>query len=120
MNLEFDRGRFPDLTEFRRACLDGRHEAMSEIASKGHHWYRNENPGCVPMERLATTFQAQYHASCGNLGELSELVDNEPWVVNEPWTAQGWLPITQAASTHGRRDIVQLLIDAGQLAVARR
>ena len=34
-----------------------------------------------------------------------------PWIINKPWTAQGWLLITQAASTHGKRLIVEYLLD---------
>ena len=113
MNLEFDWQRYPDLTSFRRACLDGRHADMAVIADKGHEWYRNENPDGISMEKLAKTFQAQFHASSANLAELRSLISQEPWVANHPWTAQGWLPITQAVSTHGDRGIIDLLIEAG-------
>ena len=65
------------------------------------------------MPRLALTFQAQYHATVNDLQALQELVSREPWVLNEPWTAQGWLPITQAVSTHGDRRIVEYMIEAG-------
>lgn len=113
MNLEFDTERFPDLTDFRKACLDGRHAEMAVIADKGHEWYSNENPDGISMEKLATVFQAQFHASSANLVELRSLISQAPWVANEPWTAQGWLPITQAASTHGDRRIIDLLVEAG-------
>ncbi|MBT3346788.1 MAG: hypothetical protein HN712_01085 [Gemmatimonadetes bacterium] len=113
MNLEFDEEQYPELTAFRKACLAGRYEEMKEIAGRGHSWYENENPDDTSMERLATIFQAQYHANCGNLDELQRLILSASWVVNEGWTAQGWLPITQAASTHGARSVIDLLIEAG-------
>ena len=65
------------------------------------------------MPQLALMFQAQYHARENNLQALRELVSKEPRVLNQPWTAQGWLPITQAVSTHGDRGLVEYMIEAG-------
>jgi hypothetical protein len=113
VNLEFDEQTYPGLSAFRKACLADRYAEMISTAAKKHRWYENENPNATPMERLAKTFQAQYHASCGRIDELRDLIALEPWVVNEPWTAQGWLPITQAASAHGDRPVINLLIKAG-------
>lgn len=113
MNLEFDPQKLPELSVFRKACLAERYQVMSDIAARAHHWYSNENPQGVPMEKLARTFQAQYYSSMGDVSQLQGLIQREPWVVNEPWTAQGWLPITQAASTHGDRAVIDVLLDAG-------
>lgn len=113
MNLEHDEENWSELTAFRKACLAGRYETMVGIAAKAHHWYPNENPADVPMERLAMTFQAQYYASTGDVPRLRDLIHREPWVVNEPWTAQGWLPITQGAATHGDPVVIDLLLEAG-------
>ena len=111
--LDFDETRWPELGPFRKACLSNRFDEMAAIASRSHEWYANENPENCAMPRLALTFQAQYHANANNLQALQELVSREPWVLNEPWTAQGWLPITQAVSTHGDRRIVEYMIEAG-------
>ena len=113
VQLDFDETRWPELGAFRKACLSNRFDEMAVIASRSHEWYANENPGNCAMPRLALTFQAQYHANANNLQALQELVSREPWVLNEPWTAQGWLPITQAVSTHGDRRIVEYMIEAG-------
>lgn len=86
---------------------------MADIAAKAHHWYVNENPQDVPMEKLAKTFQAQYYSSMGDFAHLRDLIHLDPWVVNEPWTAQGWLSITQAASSHGDQAVVDILLEAG-------
>ncbi|WP_189517652.1 ankyrin repeat domain-containing protein, partial [Cerasicoccus arenae] len=32
---------------------------------------------------------------------------------NAPWTAQKWLPITQAAGAHGNRELIEFLLEAG-------
>jgi len=113
MQLDFDENRFPELSRFRKACLDNRFEEMAEIASRSHGWYANENPEGHSMARLATIFQAQYHANVNDRQALEDLVAREPWVLNQPWTAQGWLPISQAVSTHGDRRLVEYMIEAG-------
>ena len=113
MNLDFDETRWPELSAFRKACLANRFDEMEDIASRTHGWYENENPEDRSMPQLALIFQAQYHANTNNPQALRELVSREPWVLNQPWTAQGWLPITQAVSTHGDRRLVEYMIEAG-------
>ena len=68
----------------RKACLVEQYELMADIVAKAHHWYANENPQDVPMEKLAKTFQAQYYSSMGDLAHLRDLIHRDPWVVNEP------------------------------------
>ena len=113
METRFDERKWPDLTRFREACLADRYEEMQRIADRGHHWYPNENPLGLAMQKLALVYRAQFHASENSEAELKELVASEPWVVNHPWTAQGWLPITQAACAHGDRQTIELLLSAG-------
>ena len=86
---------------------------MLAIADLAHHWYQNENPDGITMEKLAKIFQAQHYAAENNLQQLEKVVDAHPWTVNHPWTAQGWLPITQAVSTHGDRRLIEFLLDHG-------
>lgn len=112
MITQFDETRWPELTAFRQACLDGRTEVMEAIAARGHDWYGNENPDASSMQQLSLTFQAQHWASENELDRLRDLVGHEPWVVNQPWTAQGWLPITQACS-HGERPMFEFLLSVG-------
>ena len=113
MQLDFDETRWPELSAFRKACLANRFSEMEEIASRSHEWYANENPDDCAMPQLALIFQAQYHANANNLEASRELVSREPWVLNQPWSAQGWLPITQAVSTLGDHRIVEYMIEAG-------
>lgn len=86
---------------------------MKRIASRNHHWYGNENPEDLPMEELANIFKAQWYTLVDDLDALKRVVELHPWTINKPWTAQGWLPITQAASTHGDRLIIQYLLNKG-------
>jgi hypothetical protein len=113
MTTQYDEGQWPDLTNFRNACLAERFDEMQRIAALGHSWYENENPQGITMEKLAKVFQAQHYAAENNLQALQKVVESNPWTVNYPWTAQGWLPITQALSTHGDRKIIEILLDAG-------
>ena len=113
MQLDFDESRFPELSAFRKACLAICLDEMAAIASRSHGWYAVENPEGYSMARLAKIFQAQYHANENNRQALQDLVATEPRVLNQPWTAQGWLPITQAVSTHGDRRLVEYMIEAG-------
>ena len=113
MTQEFDEEKWPELTTFRDACLADDYEGMQRIASRNHHWYENENPEDLPMEALASIFQAQWYALQGDLDSLKRVVGSHPWTVNRPWTAQSWLPITQAASTHGDRKVIEYLLESG-------
>jgi len=110
---QFDEENWPELTAFRDACLANDHDKMLQIASRNHHWYENENPHDLPMAELASIFQAQWYALTGDLDSLKRIVEAHPWTVNRPWTAQGWLPIAQAASTHGVREVIDYLLDNG-------
>lgn len=113
MQLEFDDCRWPKLTKFRKACLTNRFHEMEEISMLGFEWYFHENPDGILMHKLALIFQTQYHANENNLLQLQELITSDPWLVNQPWTSAGWLPITQAVVDHGSRDMIRYLIDAG-------
>ena len=113
MTLKFDEKKWPDLTKFRDACIADDFDEMRRIASLNHHWYKNENPDDLPMEDLARIFQVQWYAGENDLGSLQQVVERFPWTVNYPWTAQGWLPLTQAASLHGNREMVEYLLSCG-------
>ncbi len=110
---KFDEKKWPDLTRFREACLAEHYSEMEEIAQKNHHWYANENPDNLSMENLAKIYQAQNYASENEKENLKELAVREPWVVNHPWTAQRWLPITQATCSHGDKGMIELLLEMG-------
>ena len=113
MQTTFDKMKWPELTEFRQACLDDDYETMRSIADRGHHWYKNENPNGVELATLAKSYQAQYAASVGDLAKLQELKELAPMALVSPWTAQKWLPISQAACSHGDREIIDFLITSG-------
>ena len=113
MTTQFDETQWPDLTRFRDACLANDTAEMQRIADLNHEWYANENPKGLPMDRLASIFRAQWFAAENDLGGLRLVLAEHPWTVNEPWTAQEWLPITQAAGSHGDRVMVEFLLDSG-------
>ncbi|MGI9219647.1 MAG: ankyrin repeat domain-containing protein [Woeseiaceae bacterium] len=110
---KFDEEKWPELTAFRDACIADDYDEMQRIAAREYHWYENENPDDLPMEELARIFQAQWYAQIGDLVSLQQVVAAYPWTANRPWTAQGWLPLSQAAQTHGCREMVSYLIDNG-------
>ena len=83
---------------------------MQCIADTLHHWYCNENPQGLDMAQLAEIFQAQYYARGNDPQGFKRVIAGDAWTVNFPWTAQGWLPITQTASTHGDRQTVAFLL----------
>ena len=112
MQLDYDETGFPDLGRFRKACLDNDHATMEDIANAARDWYDNENPDDLPMERLAFVFQAQHYASENDLASLQALATEQSWVINHPWTAQRWLPVSQACA-HGDQSMFEFLLDAG-------
>ncbi|MYB49740.1 MAG: hypothetical protein F4X72_10835 [Dehalococcoidia bacterium] len=113
MRIEVDEGRWPDLTRFRKACLADDVETMQEIVRKEPEWYPNNNPRYLEMADLAKIFQAQHYSSENDLENLRAVLEAAPWTVNQPWTAQEWLPITQAACSHGDRKLIEFLLDVG-------
>ncbi len=112
MHFEFDEERWPRLGEFRKACLGNDFEKMQEIADCAHEWYTVENPNNIQFEKLADIFRAQHYASEGDLASLTEHVDAEHWVLNEPWTSQRWTPLSQAIQAN-YIEVVRYLLSIG-------
>lgn len=113
LESEHDEEKWPDLTRFRKACLEGNFSVMEKIAAREHSWYANENPDRLPMAKLAVIARAQHFASRNEKEELRRLVEGDQWVINHPWTAQRWLPMSQAASSHGDREMIELMLALG-------
>ena len=109
MQWEYDEKRWPELAAFRKACFRDDFAKMGEIAASGHDWYENENPTGLPFEKLADIFRAQTFASEGDLPALRELIESESWLVNEPWTAQKWRPLSQAIQGNHEQVVGYLL-----------
>lgn len=104
---------WPELKEFREACLSNDYAGMERIAARSHDWYASENPEQLSMAELASIYQAQCYAISGNLPALKKVIEEHPWTVNKPWTAQAWLPITQAAFSHGDQELIEYLLERG-------
>ena len=104
---QFDEKQWPELTKFRNACLEDDHNAMQQIADRKYHWYQNENPADLTMDVISNIFKTQWYALTEDLDSLRAAVESNPW------TARAWLPISQAASTHGNKVILQYLLDKG-------
>lgn len=109
----WDKEQWPELDEFRAACLASNYPEMERIAAKAYDWYPNENPENLAMRELASIYQAQWYALSDDLEALQHVIEAYPWTINKPWTRQGWLPITQAASTHGSQAMIEYLIEQG-------
>ncbi len=110
---QFDPVKWPQLTAFRDACLARDYELMSRIAEAGHSWYENENPERHSMAVLASVYRVQHYAGTDNLEELRRAIEAAPWTINFPWTAQGWLPLTQAAVANAGHETFVYLFGAG-------
>ena len=50
MTQQFDEEKWPELTRFRDACLADGYDEKQQIASRNHHWYKNENPEDLSMD----------------------------------------------------------------------
>lgn len=113
MLLEYDEERWPGLSAFRKACLRCDVATMQDIVDWGYEWYeKNENPSDLALETLANVFRAQHFASEGNLASLTDLIEANLWLINEPWTAQRWRPLSQAVQA-GHSHIVEYLLSSG-------
>ncbi len=112
MDLEYDEERWPGLSAFRKACLRSDVATMTDIADRGYEWYENENPSGRSAADLADVFKVQHFASEGDLACLTDLIETNPGLVNEPWTAQRWRPLSQAVQA-GHRHIVEYLLAEG-------
>src|SRR6185369_4133797 len=56
--------------------------------------------------------QLQTAAREGPLARVRQLIDENPRLIRQPWTTQGWLPLSQAVWGH-RLDAVRLLLERG-------
>jgi hypothetical protein len=64
-------------------------------------------------------FQVQHFSSQGHLDALKELVADAPDLVHRPWTAQEWLPLSQAVCA-SQEDVVEFLLSQDANAEVRR
>ncbi len=85
---------------------------MKDLADRGYEWYENENPTARSPAELADVFKAQHFASEGDLARLTDLIEANPGLANEPWTAQRWRPLSQAVQA-GHGHIVEYLLSKG-------
>ena len=112
MDLEYDEERWPGLSAFRKACLRSDVATMKDLAARGHEWYENENPSARSAAKLSDIFKVQHFASEGDLPCLTEMIEANPGLVNEPWTAQRWRPLSQAVQA-GHSHVVEYLLAKG-------
>ena len=113
MYLDYDESSFPGLARFRRALLADDLATAEAIARENPDWYAMENPDdALSLAELARRFRAQHYASEGLVGELAALLADDPSLIDAPWTAQNWRPLSQAA-TYGHLSMVEWLLDRG-------
>jgi ankyrin repeat protein len=105
-------GEWDNLFAFRDAALRGDLIAMQDVLARDSSFLAMENPDGLPLPYLAKTYQIQTFAREGPIGKVRGLVGEEPRVVRQPWTAQGWLPLSQAVWGN-QLGIVKFLLASG-------
>lgn len=64
------------------------------------------------MKWLADIFRSELFAPMIDLHSLSELIDPDSWLANEPWTAQKHRPLSQAVQAN-QNQVVRYLLPKG-------
>ena len=70
--------------------------AMRDVLSRDLSFMAMENPANLPLEYLARSYQLQTAAREGPIEKVRQLINQDPRLIRQPWTAQGWLPLSQA------------------------
>jgi hypothetical protein len=105
-------GQWDNLFAFRDAAMRDDIAAMREVLSRDSSFTTTENPDNLPLEFLAKLYQLQTCSREGPIEKVRQLIDEDPRLIRHPWTAQGWLPLSQAVWGN-QLEIVRLLLDHG-------
>jgi hypothetical protein len=89
-------GQWDKLFAFRDAAMRGDLAAMREVLAGDSSFLADENPNDLPLHYLAKTYQVQTAAREGPLERVRQLISDDPRLVRQAWTVQGWLPLSQA------------------------
>src|SRR5689334_6286632 len=86
--------------------------AMRDVLARDSSFIAAENPTNLPLDYLAKTYRIHTAAREGPIEKVRQLAAEDPRLVRQPWTDQGWLPLSQAV-WGDQLDIVRLLLAHG-------
>jgi ankyrin repeat protein len=89
-------GQWDNLFAFRDAAMRDDLAAMRAVLARDSSFMPDENPADLPLEFLAKLHQIQTAAREGPIDTVRRLIEEEPRLARQPWTTQGWLPLSQA------------------------
>ena len=105
-------GQWDNLFAFRDAAMRDDIAGMRQWAARDSSILKMENPTKLPLEYLAKVYQLQTFAREGPIERVRQLVQEDARLIRQPWTRQGWLPLSQAV-WGDHLEIVKLLLAQG-------
>jgi len=108
-------GQWDNLFAFRDAAMRDDVAAMREVLARDSSFIAEENPNDLPLDYLAKTYQLHTAAREGPLERVRQLIEQDPRLIRQPWTSQGWLPLSQAVWGN-QLETVRLLLSHGACA----
>jgi hypothetical protein len=105
-------GEWDNLFAFRDAAMRGDLLAMRDVLARDSSFIADENPHGLPLDYLARTYQVQTAAREGPIERVRQLIDQDARLIRQPWTRQGWLPLSQAVWGN-QLETVRLLLARG-------
>ena len=105
-------GQWDNLFAFRDAAMRDDVAGMREVLTRDSSFIADENPGGLPLDYLAKTYQVHTAAREGPVERVRQLIDEDPRLIRQPWTTQGWLPLSQAV-WGSQLETVRLLLARG-------
>jgi hypothetical protein len=101
-----------NLFAFRDAAMRDDLDGMREVLARDSAFMTTENPDDLQLPYLAKTYQIQTYAREGPIEKVRQLAEQDRRLVRQPWTSQGWLPLSQAVWSD-QQEIVKLLLGYG-------
>ena len=89
-------GQWDNLFAFREAALRDDVPGMRKVLERDSAFLADENPSEFPLQYLAKLYQIQTCSREGPIEKVRQLVQEDPRLIRESWTMQGWLPLSQA------------------------
>jgi len=105
-------GEWDNLFRFRDAAMRDDVDGMHAAVARDPGFIAAENPNNLPLPLLAKVYQVQTFAREGPIEKLRQLITDNPALIREPWTTQGWLPLSQAVWGN-QLQAVRLLLNSG-------
>src|SRR5213594_2931786 len=104
-------GKWDSLFAFRDAAMRDDIGSMRDVLARDRSFMPMENPENLPLEFLAKLYQIQTCSREGPIEKVRQLLLDDPRLIRQSWTAEGWLPLSQAVWGN-QLEIVKLLLDS--------